>query len=126
MRAFVGRGETDHAHLNAVRHSDCLASAQGPEAGHRLFDSQCARCHGPQGGGGELGPAITGTVAVQTDPEFSTIITSGRPGRGMPAFQLQIGDLNNLLSFLHTLGPPGRAGAPVILKTVTTIGGMNV
>ena len=101
-------------------------SAQGPDAGHRLFDSQCARCHGPQGGGGELGPAITGTVAAQTDPELSTIITSGRPGRGMPAFQLQTGDLNNLLSFLHTLTPPGRAGAPVVLKTVTTTDGMTV
>ena len=32
--------------------------AQAPDAGRGLFESQCARCHGPQGGGGELGPAI--------------------------------------------------------------------
>jgi hypothetical protein len=40
-------------------------SAQTPDAGRRVFESQCARCHGPQGGGGELGPAITGTLAAR-------------------------------------------------------------
>jgi mono/diheme cytochrome c family protein len=70
--------------------------AQSPDAGRRTFEAQCARCHGPQGGGGELGPAITGTVAARSDQELSTIITSGRPGRGMPAFQMQSGDLDSL------------------------------
>jgi alcohol dehydrogenase (cytochrome c) len=101
-------------------------SAQTADTGQRMFESQCARCHGPRGGGGELGPAITGTVAAQSDPELSTIITSGRPGRGMPAFQMQGGELNNLLSFLRTLAPPGRAGAPVIRKTVITTAGMTL
>jgi alcohol dehydrogenase (cytochrome c) len=95
-------------------------SAQTPDAGRRMFESQCARCHGPQGGGGELGPAINGTVAARSDQELSTIITSGRPGRGMPAFQMQSGELNSLLTFLRTFAPPGRAGAPVVRKTVTT------
>src|SRR5450631_1345619 len=88
--------------------------AQTPDAGRRTFDSQCARCHGPQGGGGELGPAITGTVSAQSDQELSTTITSGRAGRGMPAFQLQGSELTGLLAFLHTLAPPGRGGAPVV------------
>lgn len=101
-------------------------SAQTTDAGRRTFESQCARCHGPQGGGGELGPAITGTVAARSDPELSAIITSGRPGRGMPAFQMQSGELNSLLTFLHALAPPGRAGAPVVRKTVTTVDGRKV
>src|SRR5215472_10578622 len=94
--------------------------AQTADTGRRTFETQCARCHGPQGGGGELGPAITGTVASQSDQEISTIITSGRAGRGMPAFQMQAAELNSLLTFLHTLVPPGPAGAPVVRKTVTT------
>ena len=101
--------------------------AQIPDAGRRVFESQCARCHGPQGGGGELGPAIAGTVAARSDQDLSTIITSGRPGRGMPAFEMQDTERNNLLSFLRTLAPPpGRAGAPVLRKTVTTTDGKTV
>ncbi len=100
--------------------------AQAPDAGQRLFDSQCARCHGPQGGGGELGPAIIGTISAQSDQALSTIITSGRAGRGMPAFQLQGSELSGLLAFLHTLAPPGRAGAPVVRKTVTTTDGRTL
>jgi len=100
--------------------------AQTPDAGRRTFESQCARCHGPKGGGGELGPAITGTVAARSDQELLTIITSGRPGRGMPAFQMQSGELNSLLTFLRTFAPPGRAGAPVVRKTVTTTDGRKL
>ncbi len=101
-------------------------SAQTPDAGRRTFESQCARCHGPQGGGGELGPAITGTVAAQSDQDLSTIITSGRASRGMPAFPMQGGELNNLLNFLHTLAPPGRGGPPAVRKTVTTTDGRTL
>src|SRR5271165_6943084 len=101
--------------------------AQTPDAGRHLFESQCARCHGPQGGGGELGPAIGGTVAARSDQELSTIITSGRPGRGMPAFEMQAAELNNLLRFLRSLAPPpGRAGAPIVRKTVTTTEGKTI
>ncbi len=100
--------------------------AQTPDAGRRVFESQCARCHGPQGGGGELGPAITGTVSAQSDQELSTIITSGRAGRGMPAFQLQGAELSGLLAFLHTLARPGRAGAPPVRKTITTTNGRTL
>ena len=35
-----------------------LLFAQVPDAGKKLFDSSCARCHGADGNGGEMGPAI--------------------------------------------------------------------
>src|SRR3954451_15512210 len=101
--------------------------AQTPDAGRRVFESQCARCHGPQGGGGELGPAITGAIAARSNQELSTIVTSGRPGRGMPAFEMQGAELNNLVRFLRTLAPPpGRGRAPVVRKTVTTTDGKTL
>jgi alcohol dehydrogenase (cytochrome c) len=105
--------------------SVCL-SAQTPDSGRRIFESQCSRCHGPQGGGGELGPAITGTVASRSDQELSTIIISGRPGRGMPAFEMESGEVNNLLTFLHTLAPSPRTGTPPVRKTVTTTDGRTL
>ena len=100
--------------------------AQSPDAGRRTFEAQCARCHGPQGGGGELGPAITATVATRSDQELSTIVTSGRPGRGMPAFQMPTAELNTLLTFLHTLAPPGRGGPPAVRKTARTTDGRTL
>jgi alcohol dehydrogenase (cytochrome c) len=101
--------------------------AQTPDAGRRVYESQCARCHGPQGGGGELGPAITGAVAARSNQELSTIVTSGRPGRGMPAFEMQGAELNDLVGFLRTLAPPpGRGVPPVARKTVTTTEGKTL
>ena len=44
----------------------------------------------------------------------------------MPAFQMQSGELNTLLAFLHTLAPPGRAGAPVVRRTITTSDGRKL
>jgi alcohol dehydrogenase (cytochrome c) len=61
--------------------------AQTPDAGRRVFESRCARCHGPEGGGGELGPAIAARVAARSDQELSALITLGLPARGMPAFE---------------------------------------
>ena len=48
-----------------------------PDAGRRVFESRCARCHGPEGGGGELGPAIVARVAARSDQELSALITAG-------------------------------------------------
>ncbi|HEY2105447.1 MAG TPA: PQQ-binding-like beta-propeller repeat protein [Candidatus Binataceae bacterium] len=102
------------------------AFAQSSDAGRRTFEAQCARCHGPQGGGGELGPAITATVAARSDQELSAIITTGRPGRGMPAFQMQSGELTGLVTLIHMLAPAGRGLPPVVRKTVTTTDGKTL
>src|SRR5436189_5836832 len=101
--------------------------AQTPDAGRRVFESRCARCHGPEGGGGELGPAIAARVAARSDQELSALIAAGSPGRGMPAFELPPAELNNLVSFLRSLAPPpGRPGIPVVRKTVTITDGQTL
>src|SRR5438477_7851336 len=101
--------------------------AQTPDAGRRVFESRCARCHGPEGGGGELGPAIATRVATRSDQELSALIAAGLPGRGMPSFELPPAESSSLVSFLRSLAPPpGRPVAPVVRKTVTTTDGQTL
>src|SRR5215469_9449521 len=103
----------------------CLP-AQAPDAGRRIFESRCASCHGLEGGGGELGPPIVARIAARTDQDLSQAITSGLPGRGMPAFALQAGELRSLLGFVRSLATSGRASPPVLRKTITLTDGQTL
>ena len=44
----------------------------------------------------------------------------------MPAFEMESGEVNNLLTFLHTLAPSPRTGTPPVRKTVTTTDGRTL
>ena len=90
------------------------ALGQAPDAGKQLFDTRCARCHGPEGGGGELGPSIVRGIASRSNQDLSAFLTTGSPGRGMPAFPLRArgndpaGDLSSQASRLL----PAAAAVP--------------
>ncbi len=88
-------------------------SAQDSGAGRREYESRCAGCHGGDGNGGELAPAITYRLASHTDEELATIIRTGIPGRGMPAFNLPSSALTEIVTFLRTLRPRGLEAVPV-------------
>ncbi len=97
------------------------AWGQARAAGKQIFDTRCARCHGPEGGGGELGPSIVRGIASRSDQDLTAFVTTGSLGRGMPAFPLSSEEMTPLVTFLRTLAPaPGRGGPPVVRKTVTT------
>src|SRR5437762_207365 len=53
--------------LVAALSFDSGAAAQSPEPGRQVFVSRCAGCHGSDGNGGELGPAIASRVPSRTD-----------------------------------------------------------
>jgi putative heme-binding domain-containing protein len=56
-------------------------------AGRKVFDAQCAWCHGTDGTGG-TGPNLQGRLAHATDlKSVVEIITSGIPGTEMPSFR---------------------------------------
>jgi alcohol dehydrogenase (cytochrome c) len=93
--------------------------AAGP--GQKLFELHCSVCHGADGLGGELGPAIVGRARNRTDAELSTVISQGLPSLGMPAIPLKPGEAPQIISYLRTLKnertrPPERV-------TVETTGG---
>jgi alcohol dehydrogenase (cytochrome c) len=94
--------------------------AQTPDAGRKQFESHCASCHGGDGNGGELGPAIVERAANRNDQELTTVIRGGIPDAGMPAFKVTDAELEGLIAYVRTLKP--RGDVPVHLTVETTDG----
>ena len=97
------------------------AFAEPLDQGRRQYESRCARCHGADGHGGELGPGIVERLAPRADGEIAALIRAGMPSSGMPGLRLEDQDMRPLLAFLRTLRPP-RGATPVRVKALTTDG----
>ena len=95
--------------------------ARAEDDGKRSFETLCARCHGGDGNGGELGPGITSRLAARGDDELASVVRDGLPRSGMPAFALAAPELRALLAFVRTLRPPPQA-VPVRGRVETTDG----
>src|SRR5712691_13107534 len=99
-------------------------NAAAQDAGRQVFAARCAGCHGSDGNGGELGPAIATRVPTRTDQELTALFRQGLPAAGMPAFaNLSESDGAALIQYLRTLKP--RAGSAPARATVT-VGGAAV
>ena len=85
-------------------------------AGRKMFENRCSGCHGADGNGGELGPAIARRVVNLTDAQIKTTILEGIPTRGMPASSLGDPELPQLISFLRTMRPRRMGFQPYRLK----------
>jgi alcohol dehydrogenase (cytochrome c) len=96
--------------------SAVLVPAQTADAGRTQFDGHCAGCHGKQGNGGELGPAIAARLPNYKDAELVTLIRTGLPNSGMPATNLNDQDTRSLISLLRSLKPSGDNPAPARAK----------
>src|SRR5262249_45340874 len=96
--------------------------------GAQTFASRCASCHGTDGNGGELGPAITARVPLRTDEELQAVIRQGMIGAGMPAFgSLNATEVGDVIRHLRTLRPrtgSGPARAKISLAGGGTIDGL--
>ncbi len=102
-----------------------IASAQNVDSGRATFVSRCAGCHGSDGNGGELGPAITTRVPARTDQELATVVRDGLQAAGMPAFgTLTSSESTDLVGFLRTLRP--RAGAAPSRAALTLTDGRAI
>src|SRR5437867_11745344 len=90
--------------------------------GAQAFASRCASCHGTDGNGGELGPAITARVPLRTDEELQSVIRQGAIGAGMPAFaSLNATEIGDLIRHLRTLRP--RTGSGPTRAKISLVGG---
>ena len=102
-----------------------LALAQSPEPGRQVFVSRCAGCHGSDGNGGELGPAIAARAALRTDEDLTSLFRQGLPFAGMPAFPSLIDrETVELIRYLRTLRP--RTGSEAVRTKITLVDGASV
>ena len=80
--------------VTAAAQTKPAAAAQPSDmvSGRRIFDAQCAWCHGNEGDGG-TGPNLHGKLRHATTlTSIVDIIISGIPGTDMPAFRLGLTD----------------------------------
>jgi len=80
--------------ITAAAQTKPAAAAQPSDmgSGRRIFDAQCAWCHGNEGDGG-TGPNLHGTLRHATTlNSIADIIISGIPGTDMPSFRLGLTD----------------------------------
>jgi alcohol dehydrogenase (cytochrome c) len=99
-----------------------IALAQNPDSGRQIFVSRCAGCHGSDGNGGELGPAIAARVPSRTDEDVRSVIKQGLSAAGMPAFSsLTDAETGELIRYLRTLRP--RTGSGPVRTRITLIDG---
>lgn len=83
-----------------------LPSAQNVDSGRKAFVTRCASCHGTDGNGGELGPAIAARAILRTDDELRMVLRAGFPAAGMPPFStLSDAEAADLVAFVRTLKP---------------------
>ena len=103
-------------------------------AGQGRFVARCGFCHGRDTGGGEGGgPDLTRSTFVAEDVygnKIRTLLRSGRPDSGMPAFDLEDWEVDAIVAFVHdqkreaeTALGGRRAVAPEDLETGDPSGG---
>jgi putative heme-binding domain-containing protein len=72
------------------------------DTGTRLYNAQCAQCHGPAG---DLVSGIDLRLGrfrrVSSDEDLAQVITKGVPGTGMPPFPLQQAELAGIVAFIR-------------------------
>jgi alcohol dehydrogenase (cytochrome c) len=79
------------------------ALAQEVAAGRRHYETLCARCHGGDGEGGELGPAVVSKLPARHDEDLLALIRTGLPAAGMPGFPIPDNEARDLVAFLRTM-----------------------
>jgi cytochrome c oxidase cbb3-type subunit 3 len=80
-----------------------------PAAGRKIFESQCALCHGQTGGGGR-GPALNRPKLSRApdDAALRSVISDGIPPDMPAAWQLHPSEVSGVAAYVRSLGalPP--------------------
>jgi putative heme-binding domain-containing protein len=96
-------------------HPDSYAPAD-VAAGARVYTAVCVNCHGVSGtgvGGIDLRHGLL--PRARTDAALQTVIATGFPQSGMPAFHLDSNDVRALVAFIRSGLDTGEDAAPVAL-----------
>jgi cbb3-type cytochrome c oxidase subunit III len=84
-------------------------SPEAIAAGGRLFDVLCVQCHGAEGYGTQMAPALNNQIFLDDTPDqmIQQIIAMGVPGTVMPAWtgRLSEADIAALTAFIRNWAP---------------------
>ena len=96
----------------AAQAKPAAAQPSDMASGRRIFDAQCAWCHGNEGDGG-TGPNLHGKLRHATTlASIVDIIISGIPGTDMPAFRLGLTDRSARQAATYVLSLSRSAARP--------------
>src|SRR5215212_9562507 len=99
--------------------------AQDNEPGRAIFENRCARCHGADGGGGDMGPPIGRRLAGFADPQLTALIRAGLPARGMPPNPMPDPEIAPLRRFLRSI-QARAAEKPLVRRKVLMTDGRGL
>jgi putative heme-binding domain-containing protein len=78
------------------------SSQDAIDAGSRVYNAQCAQCHGPNGdtvSGVDLRRGLFRRAS--SDDDLARVIVAGVPGAGMPPFALQPAEVTAVIAFIR-------------------------
>jgi alcohol dehydrogenase (cytochrome c) len=101
------------------------ALAQTVDPGRKEFESRCARCHGGDGNGGEMGPSIAMRLPTFDDKQLAQLILGGIPAKGMPPNVVAEAELMTLVKFLRSI-ERRAADVPAVRMSVQTTDGRRL
>jgi alcohol dehydrogenase (cytochrome c) len=101
------------------------ALAQNVDPGRKEFESRCARCHGGDGNGGEMGPSIAMRLPTFDDKQLAQLILGGIPAKGMPPNVVAEAELMTLVKFLRSI-ERRAADVPAVRMSVQTTDGRRL
>src|SRR5919106_2508996 len=78
------------------------SGAQNSPDIQQTYATRCGGCHGDDGRGTDMGPALAGSVSVRSRSSQSlrTVIRNGVPAAGMPAFDLPTDTIDALATMI--------------------------
>lgn len=97
------------------------SSREAVSEGRKIYNEQCANCHGAQGEGG-VGPALNNKTLLEktVDDVLFSIIRSGVPLTEMPAWSVDYGgaltdqDIRHVVAFIRAWQPNAPLIEPVV------------
>jgi alcohol dehydrogenase (cytochrome c) len=96
--------------------------AQTVDPGRRAFETRCSRCHGGDGNGGEMGPAIRERLTTRDAEQLPKLIHEGLPLKGMPPSDIGDAELGDLVKFLRSIERRPESTPVTRLHVQTTLG----